>query len=61
MDEKCEKQAVEMAKETIKDFRNIASIGVRESVKGAGQGLIIQFSIGILFFIIFIFSKSCNQ
>jgi curved DNA-binding protein CbpA len=54
------KQAVEMAKETIKEFGNIAMVGITESAKGAGQGLIIQVCIGVLFLLIFSISKSCN-
>jgi len=54
------KQAVEMAKETIKEFGAIAMVWIKESAKGAGQRLIIQVCIGVLFLIIFSISKSCN-
>jgi curved DNA-binding protein CbpA len=54
------KQAVEMAKETIKEFGAIAMVGIKESAKGAGQGLIMQICIGVLVLIIFSISKSCN-
>ena len=52
-------QAVEMAKETIKEFSNIAMVGIKESIKGTMQGLIIQICVGLTIFIT-IYSKSCN-
>ena len=55
------RQAVDLAKQTIKEFGGMVSVSVREGTKAAGKGLIMQIVIGILFLIIFSISKSCNQ
>lgn len=54
------KQAVSLAKETIKEFANIASIGVKETAKGMGRGLVLQMSIGVIFLLIFALKGGCN-
>lgn len=54
------KQAVELAKQTIKEFGGMVSVGVVEGTKAAGTSLIIQIIIGLVFLIIFSISKSCN-
>jgi len=54
------KQAVSLAKETIKEFANIASVGLKETAKGMGKGLIMQISIGIIFLLIFALKDGCN-
>ena len=55
------KQAVDLAKQTIKEFGGMVSVGVKEGTKAAGKGLIMQIVIGIVFLIIFSISKSCNK
>jgi curved DNA-binding protein CbpA len=55
------KQAVDLAKQTIKEFGGMVSVGVKEGTKAAGKGLIMQIVIGIIFLIIFSISKSCNK
>ena len=53
------KQAVEMAKETIKEFANITMVGIKESAKGAIHGLVIQACVGLVI-LITMYSKSCK-
>lgn len=54
------RQAVELAKQTIKDFAGMVAVGAKEGAKAAGQMLIFQIAIGFIFLIIFASSKSCN-
>ena len=55
------RQAVDLAKQTIKEFGGMVAVGVKEGAKAAGQTLLIQIVIGIIFLIIFGLSKSCNS
>lgn len=55
------RQAVDLAKQTIKEFGGMVSVGLKEGTKAAGKGLIMQIVIGIVFLIIFSISKSCNK
>lgn len=54
-------QAVELAKQTIKDFAGVITVGAIEGAKAAGQILIFQIAIGIFFFLIFGLSKGCHS
>ena len=55
------RQAVDLAKQTIKEFGGMVSVGVKEGTKAAGKGLVMQIIIGVIFLIIFSISKSCNK
>lgn len=55
------KQAVDLAKQTIEDFKGMVTVGVKAAAKEAGNQFIIQIIISILFIIIFALSKSCNS
>ena len=54
------RQAVDLAKQTIKDFGSMVAVGVKEGAKAAGQTFLIQIGIGIVFLILFGLYKSCN-
>lgn len=54
------RQAVDLAKQTIKDFGSMVAVGVTEGAKAAGQTLLIQIGLGIVFLILFGLYKSCN-
>lgn len=55
------RQAADLAKQTIKEFGGMVVVGAKEGVKAAGQTILIQIVIGIIFLIIFGLSKSCNS
>ncbi|XVJ67174.1 MAG: DnaJ domain-containing protein [Lacibacter sp.] len=55
------RQAVELAKQTIKDFAGMVAVGAKEGAKAAGQMLVFQIAIGLLFLLIFGLSKSCHS
>ena len=55
------KQSVDLAKQTIKDFKGMVAVGFKEGVKASGSALIGQVVIGIIVLIIFSLSKSCNS
>src|SRR5690606_7042178 len=52
------RQAVDLAKQTIRDFKGIASEGIREGVKGAGKQFFYQILAGIILLILFKMCKS---
>ncbi len=54
------RQAVDLAKQTIKDFAGMVAVGAKEGAKAAGQMLIFQIALALIFLIIFGSSKSCN-
>jgi len=54
------KQAVELAKQTINDFKGMSVVGVKEAAKGAGNQFIYQLIIGVIFLTIFSITKSCD-
>ena len=54
------KQAFTLAKESIKEFKELGVKSVKEGGKKAGEMLIAQVGVAILFSIIFAFSKSCS-
>ncbi len=55
------KQAVDLAKQTIEDFKGMASIGAKEAVKGAGTQFIYQIIAGIILVLIFALTKNCGK
>lgn len=55
------KQAVDLAKQTIEDFKGMVSVGAKAAVKEAGNQFIAQIVISIIFIIIFALAKSCNN
>jgi curved DNA-binding protein CbpA len=54
-------QSVDLAKQTIKDFKGMVSVGFKEGVKASGNALIGQIVISIIVLIILGLSKSCNS
>jgi len=54
------KQAVELARETIKEFKGMTEVGVKAAVKGAGNQFFYQILAGLLLVIILGLSKSCS-
>lgn len=59
--ENAKRQAVELAKQTIKDFSGMVAVGAKEGAKAAGKMLVFQIVIGLLFILIFGLTKSCNS
>jgi hypothetical protein len=55
------KQAVDLAKQSIKDFKGMASAGAKGAAKGCFQQFLAQILIGVVFTIIFLLYKSCNN
>lgn len=54
------RQAVDLAKQTIKDFAGMVAVGAKEGAKAAGQMLIFQIALAVILLMIFGLSKSCN-
>lgn len=54
------KQAVELAKQTIKDLKGMVSAGLVEGAKGAGKQLFYQIIAGFIFFVIIALFRSCG-
>lgn len=54
------KQSVDLAKQTIKDFKGMVSVGFKEGVKASGNALVGQIVISVIVLIIIGISKSCN-
>lgn len=55
------KQAVDLAKQTIEDFKGMASAGLKAAAEGAGYQLIAQIAIGIMFILFFALTKTCGN
>jgi curved DNA-binding protein CbpA len=55
------KQAVDLARQTIKDFKGMVSVGVKAAAKEAGNQFVIQIVISIIFIIILVLVKYCNK
>lgn len=53
-------QSVDLANQTIKDFKGMVAIGFKEGVKASGNALIVQIIISVVIMIIIGLSKSCN-
>lgn len=54
------KQAVDLAKQAIKDFKEMAYVGGKAAAQEAGKAFMSYFIMGIIITIIFVLSKSCN-
>lgn len=55
------RQAVYLAKQSIKEFGSMVAVGVTEGAKAAGQAFVFQIAIGVVLLIIFILYKGCNS
>ncbi|HMT75147.1 MAG TPA: J domain-containing protein [Chitinophagaceae bacterium] len=55
------KQSVDLAKQTIKEFKGMVALGLKEGVKASGIALLGQIIIGFIFLIIFGLAKSCHS
>lgn len=55
------KQAVDLAKQTIKEFGGMVAVGIEEGAKAAGKTLIMQVVIGVIIIIIFSLSRGCQS
>ena len=55
-----QRQAVDLAKQTIKDFKGMAAVGLKEGLKASGNAVIGQLIIGVIFLLIFGLAKSCK-
>ena len=55
------KQAVDLAKQTIEDFRGMTSAGVKGASKGCFQQFLAQIIIGVIFTLTFLLYKACNN
>jgi flavin-binding protein dodecin len=58
---KAKQQAIDLAKQTIEDLKGMTSVGAKAVVKEAGNQFIYQIIVGLLFLIIFMITKSCNN
>ena len=54
------RQSVELAKQTIKDFKGMVKVSVKEGLKASGNALIFQIVIGFIVMIILGLAKSCQ-
>jgi curved DNA-binding protein CbpA len=54
------KQAVDLAKQTIDDLKGMVSVGAKAAVKEAGNMIVVQIVIGVLFFIVIGLIKACD-
>lgn len=54
------KQAVDLAKQTIKDFKDIGIVGAKAATKGAGNQLVAQILISIVIIAIFGIIGKCH-
>lgn len=59
--ENAKRQAVDLAKQTIKEFAGMVAVGAKEGAKAAGQMILVQIGLGLLFLIIFGLTKNCNS
>lgn len=55
------KQAVELAKQTIKDLKGMVSVGVKAAAKEAGNQFVAQIIISIVIIVIIALSRSCGS
>jgi len=55
------KQAVDLAKQTIEDFKGMVSVGVKAAAKEAGNQFVAQIIISIIFIIIIGLARACNN
>ena len=54
------RQSVDLAKQTIRDFKGMVSVGFKEGAKASGNALIGQIVLSIIVLTILGLSKSCN-
>jgi curved DNA-binding protein CbpA len=54
------KQAVGLAKQTIEDLKGMVNVGVKAAVKEAGNMIVVQIVIGVVFLVIVTLVKACN-
>lgn len=54
------KQAVELAKQTIEDLKGMIHVGAKAAVKEAGNMIVVQIVIGVVFLVIIALVKACN-
>lgn len=54
------KQAVALAQETIKDFREMATVGMKEGAKASGNALLSYVILGVIASTIVALVKACN-
>lgn len=55
------KQSVDLAKQTIKDFKGMVAVGFKEGIKASGNALIVQIIISIVVLLVIGLSKSCKS
>src|SRR5690606_15315054 len=55
------KQAVDLAKQTVEDFRGMTSASAKGATKGCFHQFLAQIIIGVIFTIIFLLYKACNN
>ena len=55
------KQAVDLAKQTIEDFKGMTSAGAKGAAKGCFGQFLAQIIIGIVFTLLFLLYKACNN
>jgi curved DNA-binding protein CbpA len=55
------RQAVDLAIQTIEDFKGMASVAVKAAAKEAGNQFAAQIVIFIIFIVVFAFANSCNS
>jgi curved DNA-binding protein CbpA len=54
------RQAVDLAKQAIRDFKGMSAAGAKGAAKGCYTQLLAQIAIGIFFIFIFALSKGCD-
>jgi curved DNA-binding protein CbpA len=54
------KQAVDLAKQTIEDLKGMVNVGTKAAVKEAGNMIVVQIVLGVIFFVIVALIKACN-
>lgn len=55
------KQAVDLAKQSIEDFKGMATAGVKGATQGCLHQFLAQIIIGIVFTFLFLLNRSCNN
>ena len=54
-------QAIDLAKQTIEDFKGMVLLGTKEAAKGAGTQFVYQIIAGIILLLIFAITKNCGK
>jgi len=55
-----QRQAIELGKQTIKDFKGMAKVGLQAGVKATGNAIIGQVIIGVVILFVIAMSKGCK-